>query len=337
MSNTTQRAVPPSPEELLQQLPLFTRDLQLFCNGASAQSFVSERVAYKQEFLAARIATRDCVQEFIDMYLRQHFPRLCALEVRGSNSKIRVVPSGSYANFVQSRRNHFDFDLLWVFDCIGVDVFQREVTTRYTHPRFDTRVYLNALAQAADAYRSQKVTIDSPSVTFNNNGVSFDLLPALQVRDEGDGVFLVPFGEESDPHTWRLSFTRQQKDIIKDLMEQHHPGIRDAIKVVKFWNGLYSMCIPSFAVVCAAYWMCIADHPCAHRCRFLWSVAEPRLQCVSWVKVAFVLICLYHLIESGFVPHMFSDSPGGNVLPEGEEAGVLRQNLRQFISRVVGP
>ena len=128
---------------------------------------------------------------------------------------------------------------------------------------------------------------------------------------------------------WRLSFTKEQKDILRDHMEGQFPAMRNAIKVVKWWNQFYDWKIPSFAIVCAAYWMTTSEHIVAQNSRAKWP-AYPRPLC--WDKVAIVFHCLCVLVAAGYVPHMFSPSREANVLPlEPQKLRAIEQKLVNFI------
>ena len=300
-------------------------DVPIMVNGCRhhwdvpASTYVDERVDYKRTRLDRHRATRDAVERHITGYLRDHYADLCQLP--GSN--VQVVYSGSYSNYVQARAGHFDFDVLWVFATIFHPPsagWTRDVAILWDVPQlYSVRAYLNALAAAARSYRrGQTATIDSPSVTFTSNEVSFDLLPALQYVPGGAGVYLVPSGSTTEPNTWRLSFTKLQKDVLRDDMEAHYPAIRDAIKIIKHWNHQNDFGIPSFAVVCSAFWMTKSLNPMAHRARERWC--RSRSQNVNWEKVVSVFQCLCLLVSDGFVPHMFSVSRDANVLPVEEEA-----------------
>ena len=297
--------------------------------GNAASTFVHRRVEYKRERLDRCRSTRDAVVEHIERYLRLHHDDLRQVP----NFRLEVVYSGSYSNYVQARAGHFDFDILFIFAHHSQQLpnYRRDVALSWQLPQTvrQTTVYLNALYAAATSYRQQTVSVTSPSVTFTSNQVSFDLLPAIQYTTGGDGVYLIPYGGASDSIEWRLSFTKKQKDILRDDMEEHFPAIRDAIKVVKYWNQKWKWSVPSFAVVCTAYWMTESEDQLAQRVRQSWR--ETGSSNINWEKVLWVFICLYYLVARGFVPHMFSASPDANVLPiDTPSVNRIRNNLTTF-------
>lgn len=141
--------------------------------------------------------------------------------------------------------------------------------------------------------------------------VHYDLLPAIAIYGF-DGVHLVPFGGDH-PDAWRIVRPAQLKENVL-VLEDHCPGIRHCIRVVKFLNGVLGWQLPSFAIVCAVW------------ARFRQGALTfwKNLDALGpWARLYAVVTALYNQLATGQVPHMF----GGLVLDEIRRAVLVDLSL----------
>lgn len=113
-------------------------------------------------------------------------------------------------------------------------------------------------------------------------------------------MYLIPCATATDG--WTLSFTGREKNRFKELNEAL-PGLRDALKILKFLNQKKSWGLPSIALTSVVW------HASEALRIYKWPSSTVG---VSWAKVRVLHELLLAALKTGFIAHMFK--PTENVL-----------------------
>lgn len=147
--------------------------------------------------------------------------------------------------------------------------------------------------------------ITRPSITMESRGVSYDLLPAIDV---GNGTFLVPKGGREN--TWVISRTKDEKHLVIEL-EKKNPGFRNCVKIVKYIMKNRMWKISSYAIECASY------HCFEHA---IWSTS-------IGLNVCTILGYLQECCKRGIIMNFWNDV---NLLEDGFKETHLKKILKEM-------
>lgn len=273
----------------------------------TAVEYVTQQVHHGKTSKDQRLATRDAVVKHMEQQLRQRVSTYAG-----------CVKAGSQANHMCVRGKRPDFDILFVVgeQRVPVNVLDEMFakSRKTTWKLHQTPMwYLEEVSACAKSYpglgaqNQREIAITRPSVSMCSNDTEFDLLPALRVCDTTgkplDGLYFIPaVSVTNGSDEWTLSFTGREKARFKEL-EAALPGVRDALKILKYLNQTLGWKLPSIALTSVVW----------HASEALRIYKWPRgTACVTADKVRVLRELLLAALRTGRVAHMFK--PSENVL-----------------------